>query len=261
MRVPGMVQDSGALDGDDLTFPTRAGEIGGYLAVPRAGADRGVVVVHEAFGLNDHIRDLARRFAARGYVAVAPDLYAAMPPFDPGDRAAALAAMVALADADAIAYLEGAAEAVRQKAGPDAPVGCIGFCSGGRQSLLVACTSGAFDVAVDCWGGWITRATADAERTDARPRPVMELVGELRVPLYVAVGDEDTNPSPEQAEEIRRRAAPSGRPVTIRVFGGAGHAFLADYRDTYREGPAFALWDDVTAFLDEHLQPRRSPAS
>lgn len=261
MRVPGMVQDPGALIDSNVAIPSSAGDIRGYLVMPRVGAGRGIVVVHEAFGLNNHIRDLARRFAALGYVAIAPDLYAAMAPFDPDDRLAALTAMVTLADADAIAYLEAAAAAVRREAGPDAPVGCIGFCSGGRQSLLVACTSGAFDAAVDCWGGWITRATADAERTRARPRPVIELVGELRVPLYVAVGAEDANPSPQQADEIRRRAASSGQPVTTRVFEDAGHAFLADYRETYREGPAFALWEDVTAFLDKHLQRRSAPAT
>ncbi|MGH3632174.1 MAG: dienelactone hydrolase family protein [Sciscionella sp.] len=255
MSVPGQVMDPSAVVDRDVIIDAPAGRITGYLATPRtAGPWPGMVVIHEAFGMVEHIRDVARRLANRGFAALAPDLYSRVEPFDPSDRESAMAAMFALSDADVVADLAQAAAVVRQFAGEDVPVGCIGFCSGGRQTLLAACSSDAFDVAVDCWGGWITRAGPDAERTPNRPTPVLELASQLRCPLFAASGVEDRNPSPEVAEELRRRVAGSPNPADIRVYPEAGHAFFADYRETYREEPAAKLWHDVTAFLDEHLR-------
>jgi carboxymethylenebutenolidase len=108
--------------------------------------------VHEAFGLNDHIRDIARRFAALGYTAVAPDLYSREGAPADGDMDAVLATMRAMLDERIVGDLVGAAALLREQPNAGVRVGCVGFCSGGRQTLLAACSSTAIDAAVDCWG-------------------------------------------------------------------------------------------------------------
>jgi carboxymethylenebutenolidase len=156
--------------------------------------------------------------------------------------------------AEAVQDLEAAAAHLRALPGATGKVGAIGFCSGGRQTLLFACSSSKLDVAVDCWGGFIQRATPDAETTAARPTPILDLVGRLGCPLFAVFGEEDQNPSVAQSEELKRRAAAAGKNVTIKVYKNAGHAFLADYRPSYREGPATELWRDAVAFFDQHLK-------
>lgn len=257
MRVPGAVQNVADLDAGQIRFDTAAGEINAYAVSMRGELPAaGIVVVHEAFGLVEHVKDVARRFAALGYAALAPNLYSNVPAFDSTDRDAARQAMFALHDHDAVTYLEGAAATLRQRSGSELPVGCIGFCSGGRQALLAACRAQGFDAAVDCWGGWIDRGSPDAETTDTRPERVLDMVGGLRIPLYAAFGAEDTNPSPADAAALQASAAAAGALAVVRVFDGAGHAFFADYRDTYRPEPAFVLWEDVTAFFEAHLGGR-----
>jgi carboxymethylenebutenolidase len=125
---------------------------------------------------------------------------------------------------------------------------------GGRYTLLFACASDRLDAAVDCWGGFIDRATPDERTTAQRPRPPLELAGRLRCPLLAAIGAEDQNPSPAIGEQLRERAAASGQEVQVDAYEGAGHAFFADYRPSYRPEPAAKLWERVVPFLARHLQ-------
>jgi carboxymethylenebutenolidase len=130
---------------------------------------------------------------------------------------------------------------------------------GGRYTLLFACASDRLDAAVDCWGGFIDKATPDERSTPARPTPPLELVEQLHCPLLAAIGAEDHNPSPALATELRARAArspigASGQEVKVDVYEGAGHAFIADYRPTYRPEPAARLWRELVPFLERHLR-------
>jgi carboxymethylenebutenolidase len=212
-------------------------------------------VIHEAFGLVEHIRDIARRFANIGYNALAPDLYFRKGgPSNPDDMAAVMPVMFAKPDAEAVRDLEAAAACLRELSGATAKIGAIGFCSGGRQTLLFACSSDKVDAAVDCWGGFIHRATPDAETTPSRPKPILDMVGQLHCPLFGVFGEEDQNPTVAQSEELRTRAQRAGKDVTIKVYKNAGHAFLADYRPSYREAPAAELWSDAVAFFDKNLK-------
>ncbi|MCL8206985.1 MAG: dienelactone hydrolase family protein [Actinomycetia bacterium] len=242
------------LETQHVTYAGQGATISAYLARPRSGGPYpALIVIHEAFGPNEHIHDVTRRFAAQGFVALAPNLYSRGPAFDPADRAAAMAAMFALPDAQAVADLEGAARFLREQPGTTGKVGCIGFCSGGRQTLLLACSSTVLDAAVDCWGGFITRATPTDVVTETRPVPVIDLVDRLACPLYAVFGAEDANPSPADAKLLEERLAAAHKTYTVEIFPDAGHAFFADYRDTYREAAAFALWPKVLDFFRRHL--------
>jgi carboxymethylenebutenolidase len=254
-NIPGAVTDPSRVRGEAIELKSGNDTIRGYLARPsQPGGNPGIVVIHEAFGLVEHIRDIARRFANIGYNAIAPDLYSRKGgPSNPDDIATVMPVMFAKPDAEAVQDLETAAAHLRGLSGATAKVGAIGFCSGGRQTLLFACSSDKVDAAIDCWGGFIHRATPDAETTPSRPKPILDLVGQLHCPLFGVFGEEDQNPTVALSEELRARAQRAGKDVTIKVYTNAGHAFLADYRPSYREGPAAELWSDAVAFFDKNL--------
>jgi carboxymethylenebutenolidase len=301
--VPGAVTDPARVHAEDLTFAGAGGAlINGYLARPATlGAGErtpGMIVIHEAGGLGEHIRDVVNRFANVGYVTLGVDLYTregGPPPRD--DPQAVMERLFSMSDAVVLGDLEGAARYLRSRPDASGKVGCIGFCMGGRYTLLFACwpkrgcepeasvsrlrlkrgpigetlaplaspnrpapqasvsrlRSDRLDAAVDCWGGFIDAATLQERVTETRPRPPLELAGQLHCPLMAAVGAEDHNPSPEVGERLRAALAQSPHETQVELYEGAGHAFFADYRPTYRPGPAAKLWERVVPFLERHL--------
>jgi carboxymethylenebutenolidase len=249
--VAGAVTDPDQVVDEDVTYERGGSPVSAYLARPKAAGSRpGVVVVHEATGVDEHIRDVARRFAAAGFTAIAPELYSRVGRPSADDRPAMFAKMFGLRDEDIVADLVAAASLLHEREDSDGRVGIIGFCMGGRSALLAACSSTAFDATVDCWGGFALRATPDADTTPERPQPVADLLDQLHGRVYVVAGAEDQNPSPEDVGELRRRLEAAGKDVVIEVYDDAGHAFFNDTREQfYREGPANRLWERVIAFL------------
>jgi carboxymethylenebutenolidase len=255
MALAGEVTNVGALETRDVSFQSDGAEIRGYLARPKApGTYPAVIVLHEAFGLVEHERDVARRFAGAGFIALAPDVYSRVGPLkNATDITEVRAKMFGIADAQLVRDFEAAAAFVRAQPGASGKVGCVGFCVGGRWTLLFACSSDKVNAAIDCWGGFITRATPDAETTPERPTPVIELAKQLHCPLYVVCGEEDQNPSPADAAELGKRLEHADKISQVEVFKNAGHAFFADYRPSYREAAAFDLWPKMVAFFRQHL--------
>ena len=255
--VPGAVLDPSMILGEDITYAGHEGVlVNGYLARPaeQNAPLPAMVVIHEAGGLGDHIRDVVNRFANLGYVSLGVDLYSregGPPPMD--DMAVVMKRLFAIPDARVLGDLEAAADLLRARADVSGKVGCIGFCMGGRYTLLFATSSDRLDAAVDCWGGFIDRSTPDEVSTETRPTPPLERAEHLCCPLLAAVGAEDQNPSPALGEALRNTARRSGQPVQVDVYEGAGHAFFADYRPTYRPEPAALLWERIVPFLAEHL--------
>lgn len=253
--VPGEVQDLSQIETSSTTYESDGASIEAYLARPRGGGSGGgIIVIHEAFGPVEHIHDIARRFANIGYTAIAPNLYSRMGAPDVDDMQSVFTKMFGLPDPQVVRDLEGAAALLRGQPGSNGKVGCIGFCSGGRQTLLYACSSDTVDAAVDCWGGFIRRANQDAVTTPERPTPILDLVDQLHCPLYAVFGGHDQNPTPTDAREMEARLQRARKTSTVEVFEEAGHAFLADYRPSYHESAAFALWPKIVAFFETHLR-------
>jgi carboxymethylenebutenolidase len=258
--VPGAVRNPAKVTGEELTFPgAERTQVNGYLARP-ADSDPerrhpGVIVIHEAMGLNDHIRDVSNRFASLGYVALGVDLYTregGPPSMD--DPQALMKRLFGMSDATVLGDLEGAADFLRARGDVTDRIACIGFCMGGRYTLLFACSSEKVNAAVDCWGGFIDKATPDERSSPERPTPPLELAEHLGCPLLAAIGAEDVSPSPEMGEALSERAGASGHELKVDIYEGAGHAFFADYRPTYRPGPAAKLWAEIVPFLARALQ-------
>jgi carboxymethylenebutenolidase len=258
--VPGAVTDATRVRGEDIVFGGFQDDpINGYLAsATEPAGERGrpaMIVIHEAGGLSEHIRDVCNRLANLGYLTLGVDLYTREggPP-DTGDVQALFARLFSMSDERVLGDLQSAADLLRAREDTSGKLGCIGFCMGGRYTLLFACASERLDAAVDCWGGFIDAAMPDERSTPQRPTPPLELAERLSCPLYAAVGAEDHNPSPQIARELRERAGASGQEVRVDIYDDAGHAFFADYRPTYRPEPAALLWQRVVAFLERHLE-------
>lgn len=255
MPVPGEVRDRSSVEAGDIEVDAPDGPLRVHLARPRTSATRpGVIVIHEAFGLNRHIADVAERFAAAGFDALAPELFTRIgAPPEAADRETILAKLFALPDAQVVRDLDACATHLRGLEGASGRVGCVGFCMGGRMALLFAASSDRVDAVVDCWGGFVHRATPDEERTANRPVPVMDMVERVHCPVLLVGGAEDTNPSPELLRDLHARLRATGSDARLHVYEDAGHAFFADYRPNYREQQAFELWDEMVAFFRQQL--------
>src|SRR4030088_1013027 len=135
--VPGAVTDPSRGAAEQRTFPGADGtQVNGYLARPAEGAVHpAVIVIHEASGLIDHIRDVSNRFANIGYVALAVDLYTREGGPPVGDMSVIMERLFSLPDERVLGDLEGAADHVRARDDVNSKLGCIGFCVGGRFTL------------------------------------------------------------------------------------------------------------------------------
>jgi carboxymethylenebutenolidase len=256
--VAGALEDPGLLEAFDVGFAGAGGSpLRGYLSRPvaaGAAALPAIVVIHTAAGLEDHIKDVCNRFAALGYLALGVDLYVregGPPPMD--DMPALMERLFGMSDETVLGDLTGAAAYLRAREDCDGRIGCIGFCMGGRYTLLYACAREELSAAVDCWGGFIDAATPQETSTPTRPTPPLQIADRLCCPLLAAIGAEDANPSPQVGEQLRERAAESGREVKVDVYEAAGHAFFADQRPSYRPQAAATLWGEVVPFFARHL--------
>jgi carboxymethylenebutenolidase len=251
MAVPGEVLDRSSLTESRIRLD---GTVDAYLVEGAGDGPRpGIVVIHEAFGPVDHIDDVARRFANVGYDAIAPNLYTRGGAPTPDDLPDVMDKMFGLADSQAVADLEAAAAHLRSLRSNNGRVGCVGFCSGGRQTLLMALSSEAIDAAAPCWGGFIDRADPDHGTSASRPTPIVDMTDGLSCPLLVVGGATDTNPSPGLLAELEGRLEGADHPVRLEIFDDAGHAFFADYRDSYQPEAAARLWPMLLEFFGQHL--------
>ncbi len=249
MALAGEVTDASRVRDETVQL----GDIDVYIAYPTApGPHPGIVVVEEAFGRVEHIEDVCRRFANAGYVAASPELYARTGA--PGhDFAVVLPAMFGLPDSQIVGDLEAVAAHLRGLDETNDKVAITGYCMGGRATILAAFASDAFDVAIPCWGGFINRATFEDDTTESRPVPPADMADQLSCPMFLVGGAEDQNPAPAELQALHDQLAAAGKDVQIKLYQGAGHAFFADYRDSYDEARAHELWADVHAFLGAKL--------
>ena len=225
---------------ETIQYPAPDGaSISGALSTPEgAGKFPGIVVIHENRGLNDHIRDVARRFAAAGFVALAPDSLSrvggtgAMASPDAAREAiTALAPEVALADLKAaLVYLNQHPRVLPGR------LASIGFCWGGARSFLLAAESELLRAAVVFYGS----------------APPSEKLAQIHCPvlgIYGATDERITSQVPEVAEMM----AQAGKQFEYKIYPGAGHAFFNDTGERYNAAAADDAWALTLAYLKSHL--------
>ncbi len=211
-----------------------------FVAWP-AGSGRApaILVLHEWWGLNAQIRDMARQFASQGYVAVVPDLYHGQVTADP-DRARALAAK--LGNDDAFATIDAAMRWLRaEPRTAKSRLGVVGFCMGGGVAERYALRTADLSAVVMFYG---------------QPETDPAKLARLGAPLQGHFGAEDQNIPLAKVEELRGALAKAGKPGEIYTYPGAGHAFMHEGNDTYRPDAARQAWARMLAFLQEQLKAR-----
>lgn len=224
--------------GEIVEFPSNGATGQGYLAVPESGTGIPVVVIQEWWGLVPHIRDVCDRFAAEGFVALAPDLYRGKATTEP-DEAGKL--MMALNIEQAAQDMSGAIDKVAEVAGRDA-VGVTGFCMGGGLALVAATHRPDKVKAVVPWYGLIPWPEAQPDWSAL----------EAAVLGHYAENDEFFGP--EQVAELQKTFDDLGKDARLHVVPDVEHAFFNDTRpEVHDADAAAACWMETLEFFREKL--------
>jgi carboxymethylenebutenolidase len=220
-----------------VTYATENGEeLMGYLARPASDEPLpAVVVIQEWWGLNELIRDIARRFANEGFVALAPDLYGGVSTTEP-DEAQKL---VMELDSDAAVQEIGQAAAylLEQEYVSSAQVGVVGFCLGGGLALQTGSASDDIGAVVAFYG---------------RP-PESEQIANIQAPVLGLYGAEDSGIPVADVEAMQATLNEAGIENEIQIYAGAGHAFFNDTRESFNAEAAEDAWPRTLAWFREHL--------
>jgi len=234
-RVLSVSTDDPDIRGTDVTFAGPAGPMFGYLATPStAGARSGILVIHEIFGLTDHIRDVARRLAKVGYLALSVDLASRA-----GGSANAENVMTALTGgpvADRLADLDAATTFLRTQPGFNGKLGVTGFCFGGGMTLSYAAFQPDVLAAVPYYGP-TPQPASDMSKTTAA---ILAHYGETDARVNASIPDLE--------------AAMAGKTFEKRVHAGAGHAFNNDTGGAYNETVAIEAWGQTLTWFARHLR-------
>ncbi len=225
-------------------------EINAYVARPHgSGPFPGVVVIHHMPGWDEATTEIANRFAAHGYSAILPNLhFRDAPGASPDDAAAASRAAGGVPDDRLVGDVAGAAAYLRSLSDSNGKIGVIGYCSGGRQAFLSACSL-ELDAAVDCYGAFVVGTPPEGMNM----RPILHLAENLHCPLLGLFGLDDQHPSPEEVDELENELKRLAKPYEFHRYEGAGHAFFNTTRDSFRPAAAADGWQRIFAFFGRHL--------
>jgi carboxymethylenebutenolidase len=223
-----------------------------YLVRPLDPAPTGgVVVIHHMPGYDAGTKEITRKFAANGYLAICPNLYSREAPgADPDDAAAAARANGGVPDERLVGDVAGAAAHLRSLAESNGKVATIGYCSGGRQSFLAACNLD-LDAAVVCYGAFILNPPP--EGLPLKIGPLGDQVPSLSCPVLGLFGAEDQYPAPAEVSELEGLLSTAGKEFEFHSYEGAGHAFFATDRPSYRPEAANDGWQRIGEFFGRTL--------
>jgi len=224
--------------GEIVEFASNGGTASGYLATPDGGGGLPVVVIQEWWGLVDHIKDVADRFAAEGFVALVPDLYHGETTTEP-DEAGKL--MMAMNLEQAGKDMSGAVDKVAEVAGSD-QVGVTGFCMGGGLALILAAQRPDKVKAVVPWYGLIPWPNAQPDWAA------------LDAAVLGHYAEKDEYFTPELAVELEQTLSDLGKDARLHVVANAEHAFFNDTRPEVHDPEASRVcWGETLAFFREKL--------
>jgi carboxymethylenebutenolidase len=233
---------------DDLSLDTSDGSMRLYSAVPEGGASQAVIVIQEAFGVNDHIEDVTRRVADAGYHAVAPALFhragGGTAPYGEFDKVLPL--YEGLTDEGILIDVRAAVDHLHAAGFADESIGIVGFCMGGRVTFLVSLEL-ALGAAIGFYGGGIVTG-----RFRQFP-PLIDRAEELKTPWLGLFGDLDESIPVEDVEVIRERLAALDVPTEVLRYATAEHGFHCDARPSYHAEAAMDAWARALAWFREHL--------
>jgi carboxymethylenebutenolidase len=244
---------SDAIRAETITIAGHGGDrIEAYLAQPlSAGPCGGVVVIHHMPGYDEATKEITRRFAAHGYLAICPNLhYREAPGASPDDAAAVTRAKGGVPDERLVGDVQAAGRSLTALGSSNGKLATIGYCSGGRQSFLAACSL-PLDAAVVCYGAYIVGTPPAASPLKAAP--LVHLAGKLSCPLLGLFGAEDKFPTPQDTAVLAEALRAEGKTFEFHTFEGAGHGFFATDRPSYRPAAATEGWQKIWEFFGRYL--------
>ena len=222
--------------GQKVQFPSDGHTCEGYLALPASGRGAAVVVIQEWWGLVPHVEDVTDRFAAEGFVAIAPDLFHGKTTTSPDEAGRLLMELdVSKASQDiggAGSYLLSRPECTSRE------FGVVGFCMGGALAQYTATHNNSVGAAVSFYGGF-KKVDVDWER--------------LNVPIILIYGEKDHGVPAAQGQELGRKLTQMGKDAEVIVYPGADHAFFNDTRPNYRKDAAEDAWKRTISLFRERL--------
>ena len=228
--------DTAGLTAGEVKIPVSDGEIPAYRAMPQKGSSFPVVlVVQEIFGVHEHIKDMCRRFAKIGYVAVAPELYARQGDVSKITNINDIISQVVskVPDAQVMSDLDAAVAWTKKSSKGDAnKLGITGFCWGGRIVWLYAAHSSQLKAGV-AWYGRLVGAP-----DELHPTHPVDIAAQLKAPVLGLYGGKDTGIPQDTVEKMRAAVKAPGGKSEIVVYPDAGHGFNADYRPGYDKNAA-----------------------
>jgi carboxymethylenebutenolidase len=225
----------------------------GFLAEPDPGPTTpGVVMIPDVWGLSDLYRGLAARLAAEGFAVLAIDPYRKTGRGKFSDPAGALAWIRDLPDPLVLETVQEAVDALAARpAVAGRRIGITGFCMGGQYALLAACSVRGLSACAPFYGMVRYDAGLDPAR---KPRAPLDALRDLTCPVLGFYGAEDAIIPVADVEALRALLAATGRPAEIRLYPGAGHAFMNDARpEMFRPDAAADAWRRLVPFLRQHL--------
>jgi carboxymethylenebutenolidase len=241
--------DTNGLTAGEVKIPVTGGQIPAYRAMPaKGGPFPTVLVVHEIFGVHEHIKDICRRLAKLGYFAVAPALYAREGDVSGMSDMKEVMKVVSqvpdrqvAADLDAtVAWAAGTGKA------DTARLGIVGFCWGGRQVWLYAAHNSNLKAGVAWYG------VLEWTKNPLTPNNPIDLVRKMNAPVLGLYGGADDHIPLSEVEELQRALKAAGKPSEILIYPGTPHGFNADYRPSYRPRQAKDAWARMLIWFKQH---------
>jgi carboxymethylenebutenolidase len=231
--------DANGLEAGEVKVPVADGTIPAYRAMPDKGGPFPVVlVVQEIFGVHEHIKDICRRFAKLGYLAIAPELYARQ-----GDVSKLTAfpdifkIVNQVPDSQVMSDLDAAVAYARSTGKADtAKLAITGFCWGGRIVWLYSAHNPNLKAGV----AWYGRLVGD--KTELQPKYPIDVVADIKAPVLGLYGEADQGIPVASVEKMRAALKEAGKTAEIVLYPGTPHAFYADYRQSYRKEQAEDGW-------------------
>jgi len=241
--------DAQGLTAGEIKIPVGDSSIPAYRAMPAKGGPFPVaLVVQEIFGVHEHIKDVCRRFAKQGYLAIAPEMYARQGDVSNLKSIDEIRAIVAkVPDEQVMADLDATVDyAAKTGKGDVAKLGITGFCWGGRIVWLYAAHSKQLKAGV----AWYGRLVGD--KSELNPKHPIDVAADLKAPVLGLYGGKDTGISQESVEQMRAALKKSKVPAEIVVYPEAQHGFHADYRPSFKEDDAKDGWKRLLAWYKQH---------
>ncbi len=240
--------DSAGLDAASIEIPTHDGRMPAYRAQPAGRPARAtVLVVEEIFGVHEHIRDVCRRLAKAGYLALAPELFVRQgDPSQYSDIPKLISDIVAkVPHGQVMRDLDATAAWAAQNGG--GRLGITGFCWGGRTTLMHAAHNPDVAAAV-AWYGPTSRVYHAGDRT------ALDVASQIKGAMLGLYGGDDPGIPADTVDRMRDALRAAGNPNSeFVIYPGMPHAFFADYRPSYRKEAAEDGWNRLIAWFGKYL--------